>query len=104
MQAMQPRWYDDIATVLAEESDYLAEIRETNRILMERALGTVCGACGGAGVIRRDTERDDIRLTSYAACPECDGTGEPVTDAALLDDYLGHLAARQMATNDHTEG
>ena len=107
----QPRWYEDIPDILADESEFMVGLCEYNHILMERALGSICGECGGAGSVRRDTERDDIRLTSYVQCPACRGSGtrdtpaaEPVTDAALIDEWLDMQASREPAYNDQTEG
>lgn len=103
MIAQREPWYADIADVLADESEYMLGLCEYNRIIMEQALGNICGACGGAGIVAAHFDQ----LT----CPDCQGSGEhhtpadePVTDAALIDAYLDGLAAREPAYNDRSEG
>lgn len=99
----QPRWSEDIPDILADESEYMLGLCEYNRIIMEQALGNICGECGGAGIVKG--------FFDELTCPECKGSGTldtpadaPTIDHALLDEWLDVQAAREPLYNDQTEG
>lgn len=125
----QPRWYEGFSALDEPADDYLtrleatnranwaafcAALPERNRIIMEQALGNICGECGGAGIVAGGITYQgnywEPPEFEELTCPACDGSGtldtpadEPVTDAALLDAYLDGLAAREPAYNDAQE-